>query len=114
MSEQQDVDRAERAARNEALFRRVNERLEELATTFQAVSEKAVFVCECADATCIEQIEMSLDEYEAVRSRPDQFAVVPAHVYPDVERIEQATERYAVVAKIGEAAAVAEDADPRS
>jgi hypothetical protein len=114
MSERQDVDRAERAARNEALFREVNERLDELAATFQAVSEKAIFVCECADGTCIEKIEMSLDEYEAVRSRPEQFAVLPAHVYPDVERIEQETKRYVVVAKIGEAAAIAEAADPRS
>jgi hypothetical protein len=70
MDGQQGSDRAERAARNQALFREVNERLEELARTFADVAGTAVFTCECFDLSCVEQIDIPLAEYEAIRSHP--------------------------------------------
>ena len=57
-------DRTERAAINQSVFREVNERLEGLAETFQYVAKTAAFTCECASLECVEQMEMSLDEYE--------------------------------------------------
>ena len=39
-------DRRERAALNQSLFRQVNERLQELADTFQQVTNTAMFACE--------------------------------------------------------------------
>ncbi|HEX7254533.1 MAG TPA: hypothetical protein VF236_01265 [Gaiellaceae bacterium] len=114
MTEDQNFDRLERAARNQALFRQVNERLQELATTFQAISDNAMFACECADLKCIARIEMSLDEYEAVRGDPNQFMVLPGHVYSDVEDVIRESDRFLVVAKIGKAGAIAESRDPRS
>jgi hypothetical protein len=103
-----------RAADNEALFRQVNERLQEMAEAFQEVTSSAVFACECADLACIEQIQMSVDEYEGVRSEPNQFVVVPGHVDLDVENVVRNNERFAVVAKIGAGAQIAAETDPRS
>lgn len=109
-----DVDRFERAARNQSLFREVNERLQELATNFQELADTAVFACECADLQCVEQIDMTMDEYQSVRRHPNRFVVAPGHVYPDVENVVSENQRYVLVAKIGKAAAIAEAADPRS
>src|SRR5829696_2312855 len=55
--------RAARAARNQSLFRAVNERLEGLAETFQFVSEVSHFACECADLNCFALMDLTLDEY---------------------------------------------------
>jgi 5-bromo-4-chloroindolyl phosphate hydrolysis protein len=109
-----ETERLERAAQNQSLFRDVNEQLQDLASTFQEVSGTTVFACECADLACVDQIQMTVDEYEAVRSDPNRFAVAPGHVYPDVENVLQETERFVVVAKIGKGAEIAAEADPRS
>ena len=107
------ADRLERAARNQSIFREVNERLEGLADTFKFVSEMSTFTCECADLQCTAMVNMTLQEYEAVRSDPNEFVVLPGHVYPDVERVTYENERYVVVAKIGKAGEIARDFDPR-
>jgi hypothetical protein len=58
---------------------------------------------------------MSLLEYEDLRSEPTRFAVAPSgeHVVFEVERIVDRREDYWVVEKLGEAAEVAEQTDPR-
>jgi|SRR5829696_6600367 len=112
---QPDVDRLERAARNESLFREVNERLQELATTFEEIAgTPGVFACECADLSCVEQVKITLDEYEAIRSDPNNFLVLTEHAYREVEYIVREGEGFAVVAKLGQGAKVAAEADPRS
>jgi hypothetical protein len=103
-----------RAAKNQSLFREVNEQLEGLAEAFQFISETANFCCECADVECVGTLPMSMTEYEALRANPNQFAVLPGHVYPEVERVVTENERYVVVAKIGEGGKLASEADPRS
>ncbi|MFL5971560.1 MAG: hypothetical protein ACJ750_04165 [Gaiellaceae bacterium] len=113
MDTQTGSDRVDRAARNQTLFRQVNERLEELATAFQDIAGTAVFACECADLSCIEQINMTLDEYEAIRSHPNQFLVLPGHVVHDVEDIVRDGGGFVVVAKIGEGASLAAQTRPR-
>lgn len=108
-----EESRADRAARNEAVFRRVNERLEELNESFQVVTDSAQFVCECAQIDCAERMHLTLAKYEAVRSVPTHFIVKPDHVLPDEERvIEQHTE-YLVVEKFGHAGERARQLDPR-
>lgn len=103
-----------RAGRNQSLFRSINERLEGIAESFQHVAETGAFSCECADLGCIETLSMTVNEYEAVRSHPNQFVVLPGHVYPEVERVLAETDHYVLVAKIGEGAEVAAKHDPRS
>ena len=97
----------ERAARNQSIFREVNEQLEGLDDQLSA-QEHHPFVCECAGEDCLRPIEVSLDEYESVRSRGSTFAVAPGHVYPEVERILESNDRFTVVEKVEAAAEVAE------
>ena len=107
------TDRTERAAQNQSIFREVNERLEELAETFKWVSELSTFKCECADLGCVAMMNLTLNEYEAVRSESNSFAVLPGHVFSDVERVVRETDRFVVVSKIGEGGELAEELDPR-
>ena len=104
----------ERAARNEALFREVNEQVERLSEPPGAAGDPraGLFVCECGDDSCSEQIAVPRAAYEAVRANPRRFLVVPGHDN-DFERIVERTEQYAVVEKEGRAADVAEQTDPR-
>lgn len=106
--------RDDRAARNEALFRRVNERLEEVNEAFHTVVDDAEFVCECASIDCVERIELPLAEYEAVRSVPTQFVVKPTHVLPESEQIVEERGEYTIVEKVGHAGHRARQLDPRS
>src|SRR5437870_2480592 len=99
-----DTDHEEferRVGKNQALFREVNERENEISNNTLWLA----FVCECADETCVEQIELTPEEYERLRKNPTHFAVVasPDHVAPDVERVVGRYERYWVVEKVGEA-----------
>ena len=108
--------RAVRAAQNQALCREVNERVDALAETYSLELGHRDFVCECADTSCADTIRMTVEEYEAVRSDPARFVVLPseAHVLPDVEVVAARTDRYWTVRKIGSAAEVAQKLDPRS
>jgi hypothetical protein len=73
-----------------------------------------LFTCECADTSCVEQMQLTASEYEEVRSKPDRFAVLPGHVYPEVEDVVYEKPQYVIVEKIGAAARVAREHDPRS
>ncbi len=105
------ASRDERIAKNETLWREVNERIRDV-TKYSGDIE---FLCECGDATCAEPIGMTISEYEEVRAEPTHFLVVPGHVIPDVEHVVESNDRYTVVAKrAGEPAAIAIESDPRS
>ncbi len=105
--------RSDRAARNESLFRRVNERVEEVSKAFNSILEDADFFCECADVECMEKIRMTLPEYEALREVSTHFAVKPGHVLPDDERVVDERAGYVVVEKHGVAGERAAELDPR-
>lgn len=98
------------AARNQALLREVNERIEDVARGHDLLE----FLCECHADNCTEAIPLSLADYEAVRSTSTHFVVVRGHTAsPEVERVVAERERYLVVEKLLEAAAVAAELDPR-
>jgi hypothetical protein len=108
-------DRDRRIGRNEAAFRAANERIEEMNLAISQVSEEIIIVCECGNPECVEQIELSLGEYEEIRSDPTLFAAVPGHGDPSVETVVAEHEGYSVVRKDDpEAKEVAERTDPRS
>ena len=76
---------SQRLARNQVIFREVNERLRALA---DAVPDgKTDYLCECSDVECTDKIELRLLEYESVRARPWTFFIVPGHERLEVERI---------------------------
>jgi hypothetical protein len=105
-------DREDRIARNESLFREVNERIRDVPPEGPE-PEHSGFLCECGDAACTETVLLSLEEYEAVRSDPATFAVLPTHVIEDVEEVVARTDRFVTVRKYPEEAAIANDTDPR-
>ena len=106
-------EREIRAARNQSLFRAVNEQIKSLNETYAEFVGTFAIACECADTSCIGTIELPPDEYEAIRAEPRHFAVLPGHIYPDVEDVVRESNGYVVVEKIARAAAVAEVLDPR-
>jgi hypothetical protein len=110
----QGSDNAVRSAKNEVLLRDLNERLRRHPVSrSQRLWE---WVCECADITCMKAIEMSIEEYDAVRAASTRFAVAPGdqHVKLEIERVVQREERYWVVEKIGVGVEISEKFDPRS
>jgi hypothetical protein len=104
-----------RRAANEALFRQVNERLEELNEAFESMTKTFSVVCECDDQECMEQIELTRDEYERVRADSSCFVVVRGHESPDVESVVADRDGWRVVKKRpGAPAEYAEATDPRA
>jgi hypothetical protein len=99
----------ERAGRNEALFREVNEGVEKFAREDDAA---AAFVCECSNDSCTEHLRLELRVYEEVRSHARRFFVLPGHENPADHVIER-HDSYLIVEKEGDAGRIAERTDPR-
>ena len=101
-------------ALNEAASRETNEEIEQAHQT-DPPARRMDIACECALKTCGRVIEITMAEYQDVRSDQRQFAIVPEHLIGDIERIVFENDRYAVVAKRqGTPADVAIEHDPRS
>ncbi|MBV8599051.1 MAG: hypothetical protein JO017_09535 [Actinobacteria bacterium] len=101
---------AARAAKNEGLFREVNERIVELEENFgRRPDERTEFVCECSIADCIERVPLTLEEYQSVREQATYFLVVPGHVDEEHERVIKDGGHYFVVEKTGLAGEIAEE-----
>jgi hypothetical protein len=101
-------------AQNEALFREVNERVEDIAVELGDEEGGYEYFCECANKDCTFRLVLSVDEYESVRSDPKQFVVLPDHFTPEIEELVLSTDQYWVVRKPGEAGEYVEQLDPRS
>jgi hypothetical protein len=102
----------ETAARRQVVFREVNERIAELTGRVTQTGFN-LLICECSNAACAESLEITQQEYEAVRADPARFVVLAGHELPEVERVVERTGRYLVVEKIGAAADIAHAGDPR-
>ena len=102
----------DRLARNEALFREVNERVKDARAPDE--DEQIVFICECGDEDCTAEVSLTLREYEAVRSDPLHFVVAHGHANPSIEEVVERTDRYEVGRKHPEEARIARETDPRS
>jgi hypothetical protein len=98
-----------RAAAAEVNGRRVNEAIERGTRSTGA----AVFVCECGHLGCNATVELSIAEYEEVRSGFERFLVVPGHEIGKIEDVVGRHSSYLVVAKRDEAAEIAYAADDR-
>ncbi len=106
--------RRSRAARNESLYRNVNEAIRQTTVGFSDRGEElAEFICECARGDCTLRLELTIDEYESVRAAPTHFVVTPAHHQPDLETVVRRTPSYWVVEKVGAGATMAATLDPR-
>jgi hypothetical protein len=106
------VDSKDRIAHNETLFRDVNERIEAGQWPTDR-DEPTAFLCECGSLRCNMLVELTIPEYDRVRASATHFLLLPGHEIPEIERVVEREEGYVVVEKVGEAAEVAEDTDPR-
>jgi hypothetical protein len=112
---------SERVARNQSTFRAANEKIEDAAQVMFDGEQpgRLPFICECPDRGCTAIALLTFEEYETVRSRGDTFFVVPGDEVCEVdgERVAEVvdrSDRFTVMAKVGHAAAVAVELDPRA
>ena len=104
--------REERLAKNEVLFRSVNEAIEQQAVRFGGMDEYE-FICECASRVCFERITLTLRQYEHIRADGTRFFVSPGHADVSLEQVIEQAPKYHVVQKDGAAGIVADLTDPR-
>jgi hypothetical protein len=100
-------------ARRQTVFREVNENIASL-TNLLSETDYQLFICECSDTDCAESVDLSADEYEAVRASGSRFVVKPGHQLAGIERVVEGNGRFIVVEKIGRAADIAEGNYPHS
>jgi len=91
-------EQSERVGVNEALFREVNEQIDQLHDEMGGAASFEI-VCECGDASCIDRFNITNTDYEELRRDVHRFAVVPGHQRPDVERVVDTRPAYLVVVK---------------
>jgi hypothetical protein len=103
----------ERAAKNEATFRRANEILEEKAEDLGLSDERTQYLCECQDERCTAVIRLTREEYEAVRAHPTRFVMAPGHQEAG-QRVLQEEPGFTVIEKHGEEGDLVAEKDPRS
>lgn len=97
-----------RAARNEALFREVNENIARLEARYGGSAPQPVFICECSSDSCTEHIPVDAETYQRVREHPRRFLILPGHVDKTVESVIETRPGYLIVEKTGVAGDVAE------
>lgn len=102
----------ERIVRNDAIFREANEGIREAAEEHLTDGDEHVpFVCECADENCREFVQMTLAEYQLIRSDPRLFVNVAGHQASAHGWAEAVASRdgHVVVEKVGPAGDLAEE-----
>jgi hypothetical protein len=101
-----------RMGADEAAIRDVNEGIER--GQWPGEEDAPVgFRCECARLGCNQLVELTVHEYEEIRSHPRRFVVVPGHELPGVETVVATRPGYVIVEKRDQAGGVAEQAHPR-
>jgi hypothetical protein len=107
----------EPAAENQSRFRALNERIQAHNQVHHWVDPPMPdWVCECAYETCSAPVQLTVAEYESVRTDATRFLVAPSddHVLPEIERVVERNDRYWVVEKLGQAADMSEALDLRA
>ena len=104
--------RQQRAGAGEATMRDVNESIER--GRWPGDEDTPVgFRCDCARVGRNRLVELTVRQYEHIRSHPRRFVVVPGHELPDVETVVATRPGYVIVEKRDQAGAVAEQSDRR-
>lgn len=105
----------DREANRRGLLRELNEQIAEVGPGFGFQrGGRMRFVCECGNDECMQAVELTLVEYEALRAHARCFAIAPDHENPVVEIVTVQTSRFAVAETfVGEASRIPEETDPR-
>ncbi len=110
-NEEAATESEERAARNEAVFREANEKLEDKRRELD-IGGPTPFLCECGNPDCTELIRLSAEQYQHVRSRANRFLIATGHYALNAVTIEEHA-GYVIVEKHGIAGRIAEEEDRR-
>jgi hypothetical protein len=92
----------EQVEKNERLFREVNERIREIGGRLARHGdddEPISFMCECGSTDCVVRLDLTLGEYDHVRSDPTWFVVARGHELPELERVVERRPRHTIVEK---------------
>jgi hypothetical protein len=100
-------DLQKRIAANEDTFRDINEGIARGQWPGEE-SKPVSFRCECARLGCNLLIDLTLAEYEAIRSHSRRFFVFPGHELPEVETVVERCATYVVVEKRAEVGRMAD------
>ena len=109
-----EAAREERLARNESLFRELNERINDVAGSLGADDHRYEFVCECSDSHCTERLVLTRSEYDDVRADGTRFVLARGHATSEIEHVVKDVDDHVVIEKEGVAAEISLRLDPRT
>jgi hypothetical protein len=87
---------AEARARNQALYRMVNNRILDVNDEF-GEWDHAELLCECGTLGCETTVRLTAHEYSSVRAQPIRFVTAVGHFAPIVDVVVEKDERYWIV-----------------
>lgn len=107
-------EQARRIGRNEALYRHLNEHIEDVNQASSSSDDSFEIVCECGNLECTETMVVSFDVYERTRAHSARFIVKPGHEEPGLAEMVESEDEYLITEKRpAEARRIAEETDPR-
>jgi hypothetical protein len=98
------LGRVEQIAKNELVFRRLNDEIEQLSERWR--HEVMDAFCECGDPDCLDHLPVRLAQYQDVRDNR-HFLVRPGHEIADVEKVVERYPDFVVVEKPDDARRIA-------
>jgi hypothetical protein len=105
---------AERVAFNDDIFRKANEKIRDRAERLGTDDfERLPIICECAEESCSEVLQVGAGEYERIRADPRLFFNAPGHdaAAQGWGEVVERHEGYVVFEKQGRAGEIAEMLD---
>jgi hypothetical protein len=73
--------------RNQMRFREANARLHDAVQDGGREPRRVAFLCECADDDCVERVDVTLADWEAVASAHNHFLMIAGHQRSDDEEV---------------------------
>jgi hypothetical protein len=92
---------SELIARNNAIFRDANEKIQAKADEYGAPLERIPFLCECAAEDCTKILRLTSEQYRGVRANARHFMTAVGHdaVEKPVARLVSREDGYVVIEK---------------
>ena len=91
--------RQDRREENQRRFRTANQALHDLVEERVPDTQPVAFICECANDECMGRVEVSLDEWEAVASKPNHFLMEADHPRSESEEVVGSLGEYQIARK---------------
>jgi hypothetical protein len=85
-------------AQNEQIFRAANERLKDRLADLE-IEGMVPFVCECGDSDCLQTVELSLAQFDAIRVHGSRFFMLTGHEDLSTEDVIEQRDGYVITEK---------------